>query len=774
MKISYNWLKKFVPLDKSPEEIEALLTATGLEVEHFEYVESIPGGLRGLIVAEVKTCEAHPNADKLKLCKVDDGSGNVLSIVCGAPNVEAGLKVILAPVGCRIQPLNGEAFEIKIAKIRGELSEGMLCAEDEIGLGESHDGIKILPADAQLGEALSKYYKIESDVIFDIGLTANRGDAASHIGVARELATVLNLELNKSIPTLNLPELKSNLTIHIENPEACPRYCGVVLENVQVKESPEWLKTHLKSIGLKSINNVVDLTNYIMHGYGQPLHAFDYSKIEGEEIHVRLSVAGTKFITLDDQTATLTGKELMIANTKEDMCIAGVYGGKHSGVNESTVKLFLESAYFSPDFVRKAAKQQSINTDSSFRFERGTDPEMCIPALHKAIELLQEIAGATIASQIYDLYPQALEPFDIKLRIARIEHVLGIQIPNQKIEAILTGLGIEITETHEDYYQLKVPRFKGDVSREIDVIEELIRIYGFENIPLQSNLKMSLNYKSEDSLRKCEQKISEILSANGFREIMNNSLSSDKHYTEKEKLVFMSNPLSAELNVLRGSMLYSALESIAYNKNRKLENTRFYEFGRVYQAKEKGFKEKEQLIIIASGNTTDESWESKAKEVDYYFIKSIASKIVEAFKHDTKSLIIESVDKATLNKFGIKDKVFYAVIDWTKLAKPTKLFKLEDIPNFPVVRRDLSLVLDQSVHYEKVKEIISKKGGNKIIRSNVFDLYQGKPLEANQKAMSISIELYDKEKTMNDSEIDPIMETLIQSFESELNAIIRK
>ncbi|MEZ4804429.1 MAG: phenylalanine--tRNA ligase subunit beta [Bacteroidia bacterium] len=694
--------------------------------------------------------------------------------MCGAPNVEAGLKVILAPVGCKIQPVNGEGFEIKKAKIRGELSEGMLCAEDEIGLGESHDGIKILPNEAKLGEALSTYYKIESDVVFDIGLTANRGDAASHLGVARELATVLNLPIQTNIPAIELPSLKSKLTVQVSNIEACPRYCGVILDNVKVGESPEWLKTNLQSIGLKSINNVVDITNYIMHAYGQPLHAFDYSKIDGEEIHVRLSVAGSKFITLDDQTVTLTGKELMIANSKEDMCIAGVYGGKNSGVNESTVKLFLESAYFSPDFVRKAAKLQSINTDSSFRFERGTDPEMCIPALLKAIELLQELSGATIASQIYDLYPQRIEPFDVKLRITRIHQVLGIQIPNQKIESILTSLGIEITESHEDYYQLKVPRFKGDVSREIDVIEELIRIYGFENIPLQSELKMSLNYKSDDSLRECEQKISELLSANGFREIMNNSLSTDKYYTEKDKLVFMSNPLSAELNVLRGSMLYSALESIAYNKNRKLENTRFYEFGRVYQAKEKGFNEKEQLIIIASGHTTDESWESKAKEVDYYYIKSIANKIVEAFKHDAKSVIIESVDKETLTKFGIKDKVFYAIIDWTKLAKPSKPFKLEDIPNFPVVRRDLSLVLDQSIHFEKVKEIINKKGGSKVIRSNVFDLYQGKPLEANQKSMSISIELYDKEKTMNDSEIDPIMETLIKSFESELNAIIRK
>ena len=773
MKISLNWLKTLIPLTQTPEEIEAILTATGLEVEHYEYVDSIKGGLRGLVVGEVKTCSKHPNADKLNLTTVDIGQGSLLNIVCGAPNVSAGIKVIVAPVGTLITPSAGEPFTIQKAKIRGEQSEGMLCAEDEIGLGASHAGLLILPENLELGSKLSDYFKVESDVVFEIGLTANRGDAASHLGVARELSTVLNIPLqiktNESAPSSNSKAIQ----IEIEDNKTCPRYSGIILENVEVKDSPDWLKTRLNSIGLRPINNIVDVTNFVLHELGQPLHAFDFDKIKGQKITVKRNNK-EKFTTLDGVERSLHGHELMIYNAEEAMCMAGVYGGAFSGVTDNTKTIFIESAYFSPDAVRKAAKQHGLNTDSSFRFERGTDPEMCIPAILRASNLLIELAGANVASQVYDLYPSVLEPFKIELRIEKIKQITGIDIPETKIESILTGLGIKIISKDNKAYQLEVPRFKGDVTREIDVVEELIRIYGFEHIPLQRNLQVSLNYKSDNRQRKGEVKIAELLKANGFMEIMNNSLSSDKLYEDKTGLVYLSNPLSAEMNVMRSSMLYGALESIAYNKNRKQSNTHFFEFGKIYSNKEKGFKEQDQLIIIASGNKTNESWENKSAAVDYYFIKSICEKTVDLFGVKSFEYNIEEVEANLLQKFGIKDKVFFAVLDWAKLLKQKKEFILQPIPQFPIVRRDLSLVLSKDIYFEKVQNIVNKKGGPKIVKCNVFDIYEGKPLESNQKAMSISIELYDNEKTMSDSDIDPIMSTLISAFETEFNAIIRK
>ena len=773
MKISLNWLKTLIPLTQTPEEIEAILTATGLEVEHYEYVDSIKGGLRGLVVGEVKTCSKHPNADKLNLTTVDIGQGSLLNIVCGAPNVSAGIKVIVAPVGTLITPSTGEPFTIQKAKIRGEQSEGMLCAEDEIGIGASHAGLLILPENLELGSKLSDYFKVESDVVFEIGLTANRGDAASHLGVARELSTVLNIPLqiktNESAPSSNSKAIQ----IEIEDNKTCPRYSGIILENISVKDSPDWLKTRLNSIGLRPINNIVDVTNFVLHELGQPLHAFDFDKIKGQKITVKRNNK-EKFTTLDGVERSLHGHELMIYNAEEAMCMAGVYGGAFSGVTDNTKTIFIESAYFSPDAVRKAAKQHGLNTDSSFRFERGTDPEMCIPAILRASNLLIELAGANVASQVYDLYPSVLEPFKIELRIEKIKQITGIDIPETKIESILTGLGIKIISKDNKAYQLEVPRFKGDVTREIDVVEELIRIYGFEHIPLQRNLQVSLNYKSDNRQRKGEVKIAELLKANGFMEIMNNSLSSDKLYEDKTGLVYLSNPLSAEMNVMRSSMLYGALESIAYNKNRKQSNTHFFEFGKIYSNKEKGFKEQDQLIIIASGNKTNESWENKSATVDYYFIKSICEKTVDLFGVKSFEYNIEEVEANLLQKFGIKDKVFFAVLDWAKLLKQKKEFILQPIPQFPIVRRDLSLVLSKDIYFEKVQNIVNKKGGPKIVKCNVFDIYEGKPLESNQKAMSISIELYDNEKTMSDSDIDPIMSTLISAFETELNAIIRK
>lgn len=774
MKVSLNWLKTLLPLTQTPEEIEAILTATGLEVEHYEAIESVKGGLRGLVVGKVETCQRHPNADKLSLTKVDIGSGELISIVCGAPNVAQGQKVIVATVGTTIHPIKGAPFTIQKAKIRGEASEGMLCAEDEIGLGEGHDGIMILPEDTVIGRSVAELFNIESDVVFEIGLTANRGDAASHLGVARELATVLNLPF-----TLHTAEIASNndipnIIIELKDEDACPRYSGLVLDNIQVSDSPDWLKTRLSSIGLKPINNVVDITNYILHETGQPLHAFDYSKIKGETIRIQRAVTGDKFITLDGIERTLKGTELMISNTEEPMCMAGIYGGADSGVSNSTTKIFLESAYFSPDVIRKSAKSHGISTDSSFRFERGTDPEMTITALKRAAALLTEICGARVNGNIIDHYPAPLEPFAVDLKRSNIKKIVGIDIPSDTIKQILKGLGISILSENESGFLLSVPRFKSDVSREIDVIEELIRIYGFKHIPLERSMKMSLRYEKDSPLRQAELRISELLRANGFREIMTNSLSSDKYYEEKSQLVYLSNPLSAEMNVLRQSMLYSALESVAYNKNRKQSNTRFFEFGKVYFSKEKGFKETEQLLILASGTQSNESWETSAKNADQYYLRSLVNKVYDLFHVQADKAEIKEVDSKTLQMFGIKDPVFYVALEWTKAAKAQVKFKLQAIPQFPSVRRDLSLVLDKQVKFEKVEDIIRKQNSKLISGVNVFDVYEGKPLEAGKKAVSISIDLYDENKTLSDQDIEPLMEKLILQFETELQAIIRK
>jgi phenylalanyl-tRNA synthetase beta chain len=777
MRVSLNWLKSLVSLDLNPVEIEQILTSTGLEVESYEEISSVKGGLKGLVVGEVMECEKHPNADKLSLTKVDIGSGTLLSIVCGAPNVAKGQKVIVATVGTTIFPLKGDSFTIQKAKIRGEASEGMLCAEDEIGLGESHDGIKILPNDIQIGTSVADYFKVENDVVFEIGLTANRGDAASHLGVARELATVLNLPLNQ---LSNLP-LKTSasfpIDIKVKQTSAAPRYSALIVKNVKVEESPDWLKNKLNSIGIKSINNLVDISNYVLHELGQPLHFFDLDKIKNQSLSIDISEVGDKFIALDGSEYNLKGNELMISNDKQHLCMAGVYGGSNSGVTEQTQNILIESAYFSPDTVRKAAKQHGISTDSSYRFERGTDPEMTVKALERTAFLLTELLGETIEiSGYFDFYPETLHPFSIALSIPKIKKIAGIEIPEERITQILNGLGITISQKEQDVWHLLVPRFKGDVTRDIDVIEELLRIYGLNQIPLNKHIQMSLDYRPVNTLFQTQKQLTSLLVGMGFHEIMTNSLSSDKYYEDKSKLVYMSNPLSSEMNVMRQNLLYSTLESIAYNKNRKQNNTHFFEFGKTYVNKEEGFAEQDQLIIACSGNNHNESWESKQKPADYYFLKSIVSRICNFYQTPLKQVKIEKVDSATLKTFNLKEDVYYAIVYWHDLDKnkSQKTFKLEDIPVLPSVRRDLSLVLDKQVNFVEVEKIVKKLGIKHLINTNVFDVYQGKPLETNQKSMSLSFEFFNKEKTLTDEEIDPQMEQLMSQFENQLKAIIRK
>ncbi|MES2616342.1 MAG: phenylalanine--tRNA ligase subunit beta [Bacteroidota bacterium] len=776
MKISLNWLKTFIDIDKTPEILEQILTGTGLEIEHYETVDSVKGGMKGLIVGHVIECVKHPNADKLNLTKVDTGSGTLLNIVCGAPNVAAGQKVIVAPVGTTVHPIKGEPFTIQKAKIRGEASEGMLCAEDEIGLGESHAGLLILPDSLAIGSSVAEYFKVSSDIVFEIGLTANRGDAASHLGVARELATVLNIATKKPAFTQKSETSHPDIKITINDTVACPRYSGVVIKGITVKDSPEWLQQRLRAIGLNSINNIVDATNFILHDLGQPLHAFDLEKIKGKQIIVKQANAGSKFTTLDGKEHTLKGHELMITNAEDEMCMAGVYGGINSGVSTTTTDIFLESAYFSADVVRKGAKTHGISTDSSFRFERGTDPEMTLTALERAVQLIVEIAGGSISHHYIDVYPTPLKPFSVVLRKASIEKNLGIQIPDATVEKILKGLEIKIVSTDSNGWQLEVPLFKSDVSREIDVIEELIRIHGFNHVPLNQHLRTSLNYKAESNERLIENKAGTLLQGMGFTEIMTNSLSSDKHYTDKTQLVYISNPLSTEMNVMRQTMLHSGLEAIAYNKNRRQHNTHFYEFGKSYRQSNGQFKEIEELVVFASGNKAAESWEVKSEKADYYFLKSAVNRLCSAFGGQTGVATIHAVDGEVLKAFDIKDDVYFAVIQWKELCKQAASlkFELQPLPQFPVVRRDLSLVLDKSIAFKSIQTEINKLRLKNLTGVNVFDVYEGKPLADDKKSISISFDLYDHEKTMADKEIDAIMQKLIQQFETSLNAVIRK
>lgn len=776
MKASLNWLKTFIEIHKTPIEIEEILTSTGLEIEHFEETFSVKGGLKGIVIGEVISCQKHPNADKLNLTQVNIGSEHHLSIVCGAPNVAVGQKVLVATVGTTVNPIVGEPFTIQKAKIRGENSEGMICADDEIGLGTSHDGIRVLPENAPIGVLASDYFNIESDCIFEIGLTANRGDAASQLGVARELGTVLNTPVLMPKMIETKAKLPFNVEISIQNTIACPRYSAVVVKGLAVKDSPDWLKNKLLSIGVKPINHIVDVTNFVLHELGQPLHAFDLSKIKKNNIIVKTAQKGEVFKTLDGSQLELKGNELMICDTESNLCLAGVYGGLESGVNQETTEILIESAYFSADFVRKSAKQHGLSTDSSYRFERGTDPEMTINALKRALLLLQETNPNLEFSEIKDVYPEVLKPFEVNLRLSQIEKIAGISINENQIENILKGLGIQIVSKQETIWALEVPRFKSDVCREIDVIEELLRIHGLNNIPLKKELNSALNYAPTNQTENVQKQITTLLMGMGFNEIMTNSLTSDKYYEDKSKLVFLSNPLSTEMNVMRQSMLFSALESVAYNKNRKQNNTHFFEFGKTYvKSNDKTF-EKDELILICSGFQHQESWENKQKPADFYFLKSIAKRIFDAYKLPLKKLNILSVEKETLKLFGIKDQVYYCVLNWKDFLSvgQKKDFVLKDIPVFPVVRRDLSLVVDQKVTFKQVEDI-AKKLNTKLLNSiNVFDVYQGKPLENHQKSMSISFEFYDETKTLSDQEIDPLMTVLMQEFETKIQAIIRK
>jgi phenylalanyl-tRNA synthetase beta chain len=799
MKISYNWLKQFIQTDKTPEEISIILTGTGLEVESLEKVQAIPGGLEGLVIGYVKSCRQHPNADRLRITTVDAGTGEDLQIVCGAPNVGEGQTVVVATVGTTVHPLKGEPFKITKSKIRGEESMGMICAEDEIGLGESHDGIMILDSTAQVGSLAKDYFKLNDDYVYEIGLTPNRADAASHLGTARDIAAFLKLGINKpDVNAFKVDNHNSKIEVVVENAAAAPRYSGVSISGIEVKDSPKWLKEKLAVIGIRSINNVVDVTNYVLHGLGQPLHAFDADAITGNKVIVKNCAEGTLFKTLDGVERKLSADDLMICNTTEPMCIAGVFGGEASGVKASTTNIFLESAYFNSVAVRKTSKRFGLKTDSSFRFERGTDPDMTVFALRYAALLIQEVAGGTISSEIYDNYPAPVAPFEVELSYANVDRLIGKAIGHDTIKSIVAALDIEIVNETAEGLSLKVPPYRVDVTRDVDVIEEILRIYGYNNIEIPTQIRASLNTSNRPDKDTVQNSISDLLTANGFNEILSNSLTKSAYAENIEEAVKILNPLSSDLDIMRQTMLYSGLEAIAYNQNRKAADLKLYEFGKVYNVREDKYVENQKFAIFITGSSQAEQWNQKAKPSSFYNLKAVIDTLVERL--GIKDITVEdaavsdfayglqyvkngkvlvsfgAVTKAALKKADVDKEVFYADFNFDLVMNLVKKNKIvyQEISKYPAVNRDLSMLIDKGVTFQQLKQIAQKTERKLLKDVNVFDVYEGDKLPAGKKSYALSFVLQDENNTLTDKAIDGIMQKLIYNFGKEAGAEIRK
>ncbi|UII29772.1 phenylalanine--tRNA ligase subunit beta [Fulvivirga ulvae] len=805
MKISLNWLKDYININQSPEEISKLLTDTGLEVEGLENFEQVKGGLKGLVIGEVLTCEKHPNADKLSVTTVDIGSDNPVPIVCGAPNVAKGQKVVVATVGATLYPEGHDPFQIKKAKIRGEVSEGMICAEDEIGLGISHDGIMVLDTDLPNGTPAAEYFNLTDDIVIEIGLTPNRADAASHIGVARDLKAAIKTAVHwPEVGDFKIDNTDNAIEVSVENTEACPRYSGVTISGVEVKESPSWLKQRLEAIGVAPINNVVDATNYVLHEMGQPLHAFDADEIKGKKVLVKTLPQGTTFTTLDEKERKLQNTDLMICNgDSEGMCIAGVFGGTKSGVKDSTKNIFLESAYFSADYVRKTAQHHQLKTDASFRYERGTDPEITVHALKRAALLIKELGGGSISSEVVDIYPEKIKNFEVPIKFKNIDRLIGKHIARDRIFEILNLLDIGTHKESDESFVASVPPYRVDVQREADVIEEILRIYGFNNVELPEFVKSDYlaDFPARDR-NKTQKSITELLVSNGFYEIMTNSLTRPSYaeqaadLDEKHSVVIL-NKLSEDLGVMRQSMLYSGLEVAMHNINRRQTNLRFFEFGKTYFMQEGDYKESNRLAIYMTGDIENENWINKTRKVAFHDIshmlhlvvgrllgKELKTDVTHDFPFDygLKMLLndkelgkVGKVNAGMARKAGLKQEIFYADIDWDLLLKKTNNnIVYEEVSKFPEVRRDLSLVIDKKVSFEEIREI-AQNNEQRLLRSiNVFDVYEGENIDKDKKAYAISFILQDKEKTLTDKVIDKTMTKLMSSFESDLGAIIRK
>ncbi len=799
MKISHKWLQQFIKTSKTPEELSLILTNIGLEVESLEKIQTIPGGLEGLVIGYVKECEQHPNADRLKVTKVDIGLDEDLQIVCGANNVAAGQKVVVATVNTTVHPITGEPFKINKSKIRGEVSEGMICAEDEIGLGHDHDGIMELDVDAKIGSLAKDYFNLQDDYVFEIGLTPNRADAASHLGVARDLAAYLNIPV--TMPDLSGFKVQNqdlNIQVMVEDPIASPRYSSLSISGISIKESPDWLKDKLNVIGVRPINNVVDVTNFVLHELGQPLHAFDADAINGNKVLVKKLADGKLFKTLDDVERKLSADDLMICNAEEPMCIAGVFGGISSGVKQSTSNIFLESAWFNPVSVRKTSKRHGLKTDASFRFERGTDPDMTVTALKRAAILIQELAGGQISSEISDIYPVQANPFPIEISYKNVSRLIGKIIPADEIRATLSGLGIKVISEDSDGMKLEVPAYKVDVTREVDIIEEVLRIHGYDNVEIPSQIRASLNTTIKPDKEVLQNQIAELLSANGFFEILSNSLTKLSYSAEPERAVRILNPLSTDLDVMRQSLLFSGLEAIVYNQNRRNSDLKFYEFGKVYNLDQEIYKENLRLSVFLCGSKHTEGWNTKSENTDFYNLKSAVDLIINKLNLKGLSIIENSnpefssgisyrksdkilvefgaVSKKFLKKLDISTDVFYADFDWDQIMRSVRNNKITytEVSKFPSVRRDLSMLLSKDISFEQLNQIAFKTEKSLLKEVNVFDVYVGDKLPEGKKSYALSFLLQDEDKTLTDKQIDAIMQKLILNFEKQAGAEIRK
>lgn len=820
MNISYNWLKEYLDFDLQPEEVSAALTSIGLETGGVEEVQTIKGGLEGLVIGEVLTCVEHPNSDHLHITTVNVGGEEPLQIVCGAPNVAAGQKVVVAVNGTKLYD-GDEVFTIKRSKIRGVESNGMICAEDEIGIGTDHAGIIVLPADAVVGTPAKEYYNVKSDYVLEVDITPNRVDGTSHFGVARDLAAYLKqngkpTELKRpSVDAFKIDDETPAIEVIVENTEACPRYSGVTIKGVTVKESPEWLKNRLNIIGLRPINNVVDVTNYVLHEMGQPLHSFDAGKVTGDKVIVKTMPEGTKFVTLDGVERTLTDRDLMICNTEEAMCIGGVFGGLDSGVTEQTTDVFLESACFHPTWIRKTARRFGLNTDASFRFERGLDANNTIYVLKRAALLIQEVAGGKITGSIQDIYPNPVQPYTVELTYNKINTLIGKDIPVETVKSILASLEMEIVSETTEGLTIHVPVYRIDVQRDVDVIEDILRIYGYNNIEFSDSVKSNLSYKTAtDRGYDLQNLISEQLCGSGFNEIMNNSLTRSAYYDElttypASHCVMLMNPLSADLNGMRQTLLFGGLESIEHNAKRKNGNIRFFEFGNCYDynvekkredATLVEFSEDYRLGLWVCGDRVENSWAHADEKATVYELKAYVENILIRLGVNLKKVVfgnlsndiystgvsITTTSGRELGTFGIVNRkickamdidfeVYYAELSWTLLMKETKKNKVtfSEISKFPAVKRDLALLLDKSVQFAEIEKIAEESERKLLKEVSLFDVYEGKNLPAGKKSYAVSFYLQDETKTLNDKQIDAIMQKIRKNLESKLGASLR-
>lgn len=808
MKISYNWLKQFIKTNKTSEQLSTLLTDLGLEVEGVEKFESVKGGLEGVVVGLVLTCEKHPNADKLKITTVDIGEEKPLQIVCGASNVAVGQKVPVATIGTTLYDNEGNALQIKKGKIRGEDSYGMICAEDELGLGTSHEGILVLDEKAKVGTPVSKLFNIESDEVFEIGLTPNRADAMSHWGVARDIKAGLqqsegiHIELmTPSVTTFRVDKRTLKIGVDVTDAKLCPRYCGVTISGVKVKESPEWLKNRLKSIGLTPKNNIVDVTNYVLHELGQPLHAFDASKIKGNKIIVKTAVEGTKFTTLDDVERTLSAEDLMIYNEEVPMALAGVMGGKNSAVTESTSDIFLESAYFDAVTVRKSAKRHSISSDASFRYERGIDPTITEYALKRAAILIKELAGGEVTSDTIDIYPKKIEGQQVFLNFETLNRIVGQEISKEVVKNILTSLEIKIVTISEVGLGLTIPPYRVDVQREIDVIEDILRVYGYNNIDFTQKLNASIANSSRTEEYKLQNIIANQLTTIGFNEIMSNSLTTAEYIQLSDNLseennVAILNPLSSDLSVMRQSLLFSGLEAISYNINRKKNDLKFYEFGKSYKKTGKTYSEEKHLAIFITGDKSPESWIEKSQKSDFFLMKAYLTGIFErlGIKNMRTAPLSDDifsegialvkgndviaefgvVKKQILKHFDIKQEVLYADVKWeTAIKFVSDKIKYNEIPKYPEVRRDLALLLNNEITFEQIYQIAEQSDKKLVKEIDLFDVYQGDKLPEGKKSYAVSFILQDAEKTLTDEQIEKTMSKILSNLTEKLGATLR-